>query len=643
MSKLTHLFSPIKIGRMEVKNRLLMPGMSINFGVDSNGFVTDQLTEYFAARAKGGTGMLIVGGGGVDTVGHELPNLPALWDDDCVPALKKMTKKVKSFGARFGMQIMHGGRQTYKPNKVAPSPIPALALVKGTPRELTTDDIKEVVNAFGDSARRCKEGGFDFIEIHAAHGYLINQFMAPNSNMREDEYGGSFENRIRFMLEVFRNIKMKTDDDFPVGIRLNGEDYAKDGFMLEEAIKLASVLEKEGADYLHVSAGIYGSTQLTIPSMYVPQGCFVHLAEAVKKNVSIPVITVGRIKDPEYADRIIKEGKADIVAMGRAHIAEPDIAKKAEKGDLASIRPCLGCCLGCFQSIMNLEPATCVVNPQVGREYLVKKAEKVSNPKKILIIGSGPAGLSAARSAALKGHNILILEEKGYIGGIAKLAAKVPGRSDIMDIINFFTNELAKLNVEIRINTRINQKIIETIKPDDVIIASGSLPDMPLIKGLSNTEMNLCTAVEILEKSTVVNDKAVILGGNQAGLVLADYLAEKGKKVVVLNRKDHFAEEMAANDRFYLRERLKKNNVKLYKKVSVKEILSDGVIFTHNKKEEKLTGFDSIILSEKMEPIRETKKLFKKSDIGLHIIGDANLPRNIMFAIAEGEEAGSSI
>ncbi|MBW2193426.1 MAG: NADH:flavin oxidoreductase, partial [Deltaproteobacteria bacterium] len=257
MTFFKHLFNPIQIGQMSAKNRLLMSAMSINFGVDDSGHVTEQLTEYFVARARGGVGMMLLGGGAVHPTGLELPDLPRLWDDNCVPPLKKMVDSIRPFDARFGVQLMHGGRQSYHDQKVAPSPLPALAVVKGVPRELTIPDIRELTSAFGDAARRCREAGFDFLEIHAAHGYLINQFMAPNSNHRKDEYGESFENRIRFLLELFRDIKQKVGADFPVGIRINGEDYVENGWSLEETLKLAPILEQEGADYLHISAGVY--------------------------------------------------------------------------------------------------------------------------------------------------------------------------------------------------------------------------------------------------------------------------------------------------------------------------------------------------------------------------------------------------
>ncbi len=643
MSHLKHLFTPIQIGTMTAKNRLLMSAMSISFGVDEAGNVTEQLTEYFVARAKGGAGMMLVGGGAVDPTGREVPGLPILWDDACIPSLKKMTEAVRPYGAKFGMQLMHGGRQSSYDNKVAPSPLPAEAVVKGIPRELTIPEIHEIAKAFGNSARLCKEAGFDFVEIHGAHGYLINQFLAKNSNKREDEYGGSFENRIRFLLELFRDIKNETGPDFPVGIRINGNDYIKGGWTLEEALKLAVILEEQGADYLHVSAGVYGSSELTIPSMYVKHGCFVHLAEAVKKEVSIPVITVGRIKKPEFADRIIKEGKADAVAMGRSFLADPELANKAKSGNIGQIRPCIGCCLGCIHNVLAMEPGGCVVNPDVGREYLLKGEEKAEHSKKVLVAGAGPAGLAAARMAALRGHEVIVCDESGHIGGLARLAAIPPGRSEIMDIVNFFKKELDRLHVEIRLNTDLTKAFIDSVQPEEIILATGSLPEMPIIKGLFQTEMDLCTVTDVLEDKSITGDKVIVIGGNQAGMVLTDFLAEKGKDVVILNRKKHFGEEMSSNDRFYLRERLKRDSVKMYKQVSVKEFLPNGAVFRSQGEEVRLEDFDSVVIAEKMTPIRKAAELFKGTDIPVHMIGDAKSPRIIMYALSEAEEIGRQI
>lgn len=642
MSQFEHLFSPIRIGTMTAKNRLMMPAMSINFGVDDNGHVTEQLTRYFEARAKGGAGLMLVGGGGIHPDGLELPHLPALWDDACVPALRRMTDAVRPFDAKFGMQLLHGGRQSYHDKKVAPSPIPAPAVVKGVPRELTVDEIKSLIAAFGDSARRCRDGGFDFVEIHAAHGYLINQFLSPNANHRSDDFGGPFENRIRFLRELFREIKTKCGDDFPVGVRINGEDYIENGWKLDDALRLATILESDGADYLHLSAGVYGSKELTIPSMYVKHGCFVHLAAAVKAEVSVPVVAVGRIKTAEMADRIIRDGQADIVAMGRTLIADPEMPEKARTGQEDEIRPCLGCCLGCIHAVLQLEPGSCVVNPDVGREYRME-APEAPPPKTVLIAGGGPAGMAAARTLALAGHHPVICEEKENLGGLARLAGMPPGRGEVGDIVAYFARELERLKVKTLLKTPLSAELLDSVRPDAVILATGSLPEAPMVKGLLQTEMRVCTITDIFEGEAEAGENVLILGGSGPALMLADYLAEMGKTVTVLSRKRHFAEEMSANDRYYLRERLKRPTISLRKPVTVKAVLTDGVLMRADDGEAELRGFDTLVLAEKMTPIREAAELLKGRDIPVHFIGDAKTPRVLMHAIAEGEETARAI
>jgi 2,4-dienoyl-CoA reductase-like NADH-dependent reductase (Old Yellow Enzyme family)/thioredoxin reductase len=639
-----HLFQPIQVGRLKSKNRLLMSAMSINFGVDDKGYVTEQLIQYMVARAKGGAGMMLVGGGGVHPTGVELPHLPALWEDECIPALKKMAQAVRPHDTLLGMQVMHGGRQSYHDQKVAPSAIPAPALAKGTPRELRLEEIPVMVAAYGDAARRCREAGFDFVEIHGAHGYLINQFMAPNSNQRTDMYGGSFENRTRFMLEVLEDTRSKCGPDFTVGIRMNGEDYISDGWGMDEALRLAPLLEQNGADYLHVSAGVYGSRQLTIPSMYVEQGCFVHLAEAVKKRVSIPVVAVGRIKKPDMADAIIRDRKADMVALGRSLLADAQWPAKARSGALRSIRPCIGCCLGCIHAVFQLEPGGCVVNPDVGREYLLAGGiEPAAVSKKCLVVGAGPAGLAAARMLALRGHAVTVCDQQGLSGGALRLASTPPGRSELMDILNYFLEELAALKVDLRLSREVSEELLRELGPEEVVLATGSLPDTPLIKGLYQTGMQVYTVTELLEGKIEAGLRVIVWGGGQAALVLADDLASKGRSVAVLNRKDHFAEEMSSNDRYYLRERLKRAGVALYKNVHVQSFFRDGVRFRSGDQTVELTGFESVALSDSFVSLREAANLMKRHPARVHFIGDAKQPRHLMYAISEGEELGREL
>jgi 2,4-dienoyl-CoA reductase-like NADH-dependent reductase (Old Yellow Enzyme family) len=644
MTAFGFLFQPIRIGSMTVKNRLLMSAMSINFGVDQEGRVTEQLIGYMAARARGGVGMMLVGGGGIDPGGAELPHLPALWEDGCIPGLARMAEAIRPFNCRLGMQLMHGGRQSYHEHKVAPSAIAAPAVVKGVPRALNTEEIALLAAAFGDAAWRCQQAGLDFIEIHAAHGYLINQFMAPNANRRVDRYGGSFENRIRFLMELLEDVRSKCGSAFPIGVRLNGEDYIDNGWTLAEALQLATLLEEWGVAYLHVSAGVYGSKQLTIPSMYVAQGCFIHLAEAVKQKVKIPVVAVGRIKDPKMAERIIQEEKADLVALGRSLLADPQWPAKADAGTVQLIRPCIGCCLGCIHAVLQLEPGGCVVNPDVGREYQLNgDYDPALQPKKILVVGAGPAGLAAARMAALRGHRVSVCDRQSEPGGALRLAALPPGRADLDDIITFFNNEVLRLGINVRYHTPLDEDLLNDLAPDEVVLATGSQPEVPMLKGLYRTAMQLCTITEVLEGQVETGRKVVVLGGNQAGLVLADHLAEQNRQVTVLHRKNHFAEEMSSNDRFYLRERLKHAAVTLHKDVHVENVLADGICFQSAGKTHTIQGFDTIVLADIFSSLREEANLIKKKGLPVHFIGDARQPRHLMYAIAEGEEIGRAL
>ncbi len=643
MTAFTHLFQPLRIGTMIVKNRLLMSAMSINFGVDEKGYVADQLIHYLAARARGGVGMMLVGGGGIHPSGVELPHLPALWDDGCIPGLKRLADIIRPFDCRLGMQVMHGGRQSYHDQKVAPSAIPAPAVVRGVPRALEQEEIHMLAEAFGAAAGRCRAAGFDFVEIHGAHGYLINQFLAPNSNQRTDIYGGSFENRIRFLLEVMASIRKYCGQDFPVGVRINAEDYIDGGWNLAEALRLAPILVEQGAAYLHVSAGVYGSRQLTIPSMYVPQGCFVDLAAAVKAKVSVPVVAVGRIKSPRLAEQIIAEEKADLVALGRSLLADPWWPAKADAGALRRIRPCIGCCLGCIHTVLRLEPGGCVVNPDVGREYLLKELTPATVPRRVLVVGAGPAGLAAARMLALRGHRVMVCDQDAVPGGALRLAALPPGRSDLAELIAYFADQLDRLGVPLRLNTALDPVLLDEFMPQLVVLATGSLPEMPLIKGLYRTQMQLCTVTEVLAGQSDTGRRVIVWGGNQAALVLADFLAVHGREVVVVHPGRHFGEEMSSNDRFYLRERLKKGGVKLYKQVAVESFLEDGVRFNGETGEVHLTAFETVVLADGFAPLREAANLLKSRGIQSHFIGDAKAPRHLMYAVAEGEELGREI
>lgn len=643
MTPLPHLFSPVRLGGMELANRLVMPPMSINFGVDSDGYVTSQHAAYLVARARHGTGMITVGGGAVHPSGLDLPRMPRIWDDRFIPPLAAMAREVRPYGTRLGMQLLHGGRQAFHAQRVAPSPLPALGVVKGAPRELNEPEIWELVAAHGDAARRCQAAGFDFVEIHAAHGYLIAEFLAPLSNLRQDQWGGEFANRTRFLREVLRDIRQKCGPDYPVGVRINGEDYIAGGWTLDECLRLAPLLKADGADWLHISAGIYGSFPVTIPSMYSEFACFAHLARAVKQVVDLPVIAVGRIKDPRLAEQIIAQGGADLVAMGRAHLADPALAAKAREGRFDEIRPCIGCCLGCIARALALDEATCVMNPEVSREYLLGDPQPVERPRRVLVVGAGPAGLAAARLAALRGHQVWVVEEGPRVGGWLTLASQAPGRGELLDLVNFYQRELARLGVEVSLETPLNEALLDAYAPEAVVVASGSTLDLPQIPGLFDTEMELRLAREVLE-GEAVGPRVLVLGGGVAGLTTADLLAEQGaEEVVVLNRDGHFAPEISANDRTNLRERLKRPSVRLYKNVVIEDFRPQGLDFRSGSQRISLDGFTDLVIAEGRRSLRGPADLCKGRGIEVFVIGDAKGPRSLLESQTEADEVGRKL
>jgi NADPH-dependent 2,4-dienoyl-CoA reductase/sulfur reductase-like enzyme len=366
------------------------------------------------------------------------------------------------------------------------------------------------------------------------------------------------------------------------------------------------------------------------------------LAEAVKQVVSLPVVAVGRIKHADMADRIIAEGRADAVAMGRALLADPELPNKA-RAIGAAIRPCIGCCLGCIHAVLQLEPGGCVVNPDVGREYMLKDEAPSEERLAVLVVGGGPAGLAVARMAAIRGHRVVLIEESQTLGGLFRLATRAPGRQEAGDILAYFEAELARLQVDIRYETLLTAGLLDEIVPDIAVLATGSLPETPIIKGFSGTKMAIYSVVEVMGGELPEGDRVIVLGGGQSALMLADFLAEAGKTVVVLNRGRHFGEEMSSNDRFYLRERLNRNKVQLYKNVVVEAFLPQGARFRVGEKTDVLEDMDALVLSEGMTAIRPDRRLFKDRATAVHMIGDAKEPRNLMLAIAEGEELGRSL
>lgn len=643
MTDLSQLFSPITVGAMQIKNRIMMPGMSAGMMLNSDAEPTPEMIAYYAERAKSRPGLMAIGASAVVPPSAPRKMPLALDHDRHIPALAKLVDAVHQYDTKFGVQLFDGGVQAGDRLQLSPSGVPAMAAAvldareRPTIKTLSIEEIAEVVGFFSAAAKRCQAAGFDFVEIHAGHGYLISAFLTPYFNRRTDHYGGSLENRSRFLVEILRSVKEAVGDRTGVGVKMNGDDFLpKDGWILDDACALAPVLEAEGADYLSITAGVMGAARLTVPPMYERQGCFTDLGEAVKNVVKIPVATIGRIKNPKMANDLLAQGKADIVCMGRAMIADSEIVDKARRGALDDIRLCLADCRGCIdqemRSIKRGSPGqvSCVVNPRMQRESVCIDIEGASKaqPRKVLVVGAGLAGLEAARRTAFSGHKVTLCERRGWIGGQIRLAAMIPGRNEIGDMLPWYARQLEKYGVELRLNTTVDKALIESLAPDVVFVATGSLPQVPqnLLDAVARVErINVLMIDDLLEERIEPGKVVLVVGGDQIGMQAADYLSEDGRQVYVAETHGHFAQKLAANDRWYLVGRTIQKNVRRFKDVRNIEIAPDETVhIATDKGKELLPGVDTIVFASERRSNRSMAEIAKSNGIETYVIGDAS-------------------
>ena len=659
MARLKHLFSPIRIGSMEVENRVVMPGMTVGFGVDEEGCPTDQLVAFYAERAKGRPGMIVVSSTLVHPagLGRLGPRRIALWDEKALPGLQRLVNAIHQYDVKAGLQLIQNGAQEGF-NMVGPSDVPPIGFGKYvTSREMTKEEIKEIVQGFGQAARLCIGAGFDYLEINGAFDYILSQFLIPYYNRRVDEYGGSLENRARFLLEVVRQVMKEVGSTAPIGVKLNGDDFLPEGgWTLPDACMLAPILETEGVSCLHIAGGVVGGRRWFVPSMYEEQGAYLYLSEEIKKHTSLPIIAAVRIKNPEMADDVIGRGRTDLVAMGRAHIADPQVIDKARNGEVAEIRPCIAECKGCIGAF-DRDPAaeaSCAVNPRVGREQFITEVQddKVSGSRRVLVAGAGCAGLEAARRAAFAGHKVVLCDSKGRIGGQLRLAAMMPKRQEIADILPWYERQLNRLNVQIRLNTPVDEHLLEQINPDVLIVATGSLPDVPLgfLVGLENIkDIQLLMVDDLLEGQELVGDKILVVGGDQIGLQLADYLSEDSVSVYVVEQDRRLAAKMAMADRLYLMQRIAGKGLQVYRGVQQVNILPfDEVRIVDREGKEIPIDIDTIVLASQRHPDAYLAGTAEGKGIEAHIVGDARRvvgedQGTILAAIADGYDVGRQI
>lgn len=635
MNQYKYLSSPLTIKGVEFRNRIIMPAMGTGMA-SINGEVTSQLIEYYAQRAKGGVGGIVVEIACVDApVGKASLTQLRIDKPEYIAGLKELSENIQAYGARALIQLHHAGRQTspgvtgHKP--VAPSPI-ACRLMRAEPEELDIEGIKKIRRDFVKAAIFASKAGFDGVELHAAHGYLLSEFLSPYSNKRTDEYGGSTENRARLVTEIISDIK-SIMPHMLLAVRFNVADFVKDGLEAEEGIEIAKLLEAAGADLLDASSGIYESGQTSIETTSFTPGWRFDMVSKVKAAVSIPVMGGGFIREPKLADKLIAEGKADLVWVGRGVLADPYWAAKAVAGRAEAIRPCITCNT-CFNQINNGLHIRCAVNPLTGREYLLNKKIKLPNYK-ILVAGGGPAGMQAALSLSAAGADVVLIEAQNELGGQLNIADKPPLKQNITKIKDYLINELKRSNVEVRLGQFYNEQLLTEIKPDIVVSAIGARAIIPAIEGLETAET--ITVEEILKGTTIIeNEKVLVIGGGTTGCEAAEFLLNNNE-VTIVEKQPGLAIGLENMTRLELLARLKQGGIerKLNHQidgVNNKEVSLKNLADNSNETRE----FDKIVLavgyykndSINTSPVESVKKNY--------VIGDNRNPQDIMHALYEG-------
>lgn len=628
---------------MEIPNRFVVPAMVMNY-CNVDGSPTERYFAYYEAKARGGWGLIITEDYAIEPRGKGYTHIPGLWEDSQVKLHAELPERAHKYGSKIFAQIYHAGRQTNSlitgTYPVAPSPIPC-PTKKEVPYVLTITEIGSLVKKFGDTALRARQAGFDGVEIHGAHGYLVAQFMSAYSNKRGDSYGGSLTNRMRFPLEIISEIRNRAGKDYPIIFRLSGDEFVPGGRTIEETKAIAMILEEAGVDAIHVSAGVYGSRHTIAPPSRMPHAWIAGHAAEVKKVVSIPVITVGWINDPFIAESLLASGKADLVAMGRASLADPDLPNKAMSGKFDDIIYCIGCLQGCAERIRKQgQAAGCMLNPLTGNEKVmaVLPAEK---KKKVLVAGGGVAGAEAAIIAAKRGHVVSLYEKETSLGGRFALAAIAPGKGEFSGFISWQQKQLAQAGVQVNLGSALTREKVIAEKPDVIIVATGSRPVVP--EFTAKSDIPVITADEVLLSKAAVGEKVAIVGGGMVGAETANYLASLEKEVILLEMSSHIASDMESNTRFLLLRDLEQRKVRILTGVTVTRVAEKGVFYTRGNGEEYIGPVDIVVVACGAEPVNLLSEVLQKKGFHVVTVGDAASPRKALEAIEEGYRAALEI
>ena len=643
------LFEPLPVGSFRLPNRIVMPAMGTNLATP-RGEATQRLIQHYRARAEGGAGLVIVEGTTVHPTGKGFFYQLGIDRDDLIPSLTRLASEIHETGALTLIQLHHGGRNTDSDisgrQPWAPSPVRS-PVGRETPREMTRDDIEEIILAFTEGACRARDAGFDGVELHGAHEYLISQFLSPYSNFRTDSFGGSLENRLRFAREIIQSIRSRLGEEFLLSFRISGDEYVPRGLHLRDSLEIAQHLVAWGINIINVSGGVYETPHLIIPPLPIKEGVHLHLAQAMKQVLKIPVIGVGRINQPQFAEKVLQEGRVDLVAIGRAFLADPDWPRKARSGSLSHIRRCVGCNQGCIDFIMANRPIACLYNPTVGKDkdFSLKPTERSG---RVVVVGAGPAGLEAATALSGMGHQVYLLERSAELGGQLKLAGMAPGKAEFKEIIRYYDYNLRKSDIRVYMNTEADLPEIKALDPDWVVLATGSNPVDPEGLGVESSGARLVSIFDALTRPHILGDCILICGGGNAGCEVADFLSSLGKQITIMEMGNRIARDLGPARRYLLIRRLREQGVKNLMRCRLKTLSNDQVTYLREEKDGhrslwSLTGFDNYVNALGVKSSDRLGRLLRAEGIRVHLIGDALSPGKILDAVAEGAQAARAI
>ncbi len=656
-----HLFTPLKIKNATFRNRILITGHGTLMG--ASGIPSQQLIDYYVERAKGGVGGLV---SEFASIHPGYTNVLNFHSSKTIPDFRKMTKAVKEHGTTIIQQIGHIGRQRLPGQRLtwAPSPMPLrfFDLNGLTPKEIEIEEIQDVVEMWGNVARNVRESGFDGVEIHSLYGnYLLGGFLSPYSNKRTDEYGGSFENRMRIIYEVIDNVRKKVGDDYMVGLQLNGDDLTPGGLTMEDFQEVARLIDDTGKiDYITVKAGTYWTPNMVVPDMQHPLGIWVPYASGIKEVIkNAYVFAVGRINDPTFGEKVLADGHADMVGMTRAHVADAEIANKAREGRLEDIRPCVACNDGCWGMLWG--GFGCIHNPAATheKELGIGTLKPAGIPKKVMVIGGGPGGLKAAEVAARRGHNVTLYEKRAQLGGQVNIAAKGAGRAELAEITRYLTRQVEKLGVDIHLDTAVTADMVLKADADAVILATGSVPRRVSFTGIppfdpdnpvppGSDQDNVLTHWDLLEDEREVGQKILVADDGEShwkGVSIAELLLDQGKEVEMIDPNDHLGYDLTAERRVPLLRRILKKGLAFSPYTMIKAI--DGNTVTvyniHSRQERVIEGVDNVVLAYYNKANEDLYLELKDKVKELYRIGDCVAPRMIGDAIRDGEKTARGL